>query len=344
MNTKNLTIMSTDIVGSTGTTAALNRKDYDLFRTKYDQIMVPLIEKASGDIFKSLGDGYLASFESSTNAVLAGLNIQSQLNSMIKTLHLDQRFATRIGISSGDVVIEANDRFGVPVILAGRVQSIAEPLTTYITESVFLTMNRNEISYEDLGYISLKGFEDKTRVFKALPKGEDSLSEGLAVLCTDIRGGTGLAEGGYLEQTLAAYDEVIFKQALTHNGFFRYNLGDIYLITFKKAVNALEAAVSMAQSFDELKQQQVMVSAAFQFGIDFGYIRNILGRLYGFSISRIAPALAKASNGEIVVSAAFWQKLQEENPRSTVGIKVDSFGPLRIQGYEKSIEAFALHW
>src|SRR5512136_2468099 len=147
MNTKNLAIMSTDIVGSTGTTAALKRKEYDAFRSKYEQLVKQLIENASGEIFKSLGDGYLASFESSTNAVLAGLNIQSQLKSSITTLLLDQRFATRIGISSGDVNIDQGDRFGVPVVLATRVQSIAEPFETYFTESVFLTMNRNEILY-----------------------------------------------------------------------------------------------------------------------------------------------------------------------------------------------------
>src|SRR5207248_9964857 len=140
----------------------------------------------------------------------------------ITSLHLDERYSTRVGIGSGDVTIEGTDRFGVPVIHATRVQSIAEPSSTFITESVFLTMNRNEVVCEDLGYISLNGLEEKTRVFKVELKGKSAPSEEMAVLCTDIAMFTSSVDsGGDLEGVLAVYDEVIFQEALRHNGFFR---------------------------------------------------------------------------------------------------------------------------
>lgn len=168
MNTRNLAIMSTDIVGSIETMTRLNREEYHRLRSRYEQIVVPLITRGAGAVFKSLGDGYLASFESSTHAVLAGLAIQTQLRTLMGSLNTGQSCATRIGLSSGDVDIDAHDdKFGVPVVLATRVQSIAEAFATYLTESVFLTMNRNEVAVTDLGYISLKGLEDKVRVFRA---------------------------------------------------------------------------------------------------------------------------------------------------------------------------------
>ena len=257
MATKNLIIMSTDIVKSTGTTAALNRKEYDQFREKYNQLLIPLIERASGQVFKSLGDGYLVSFESSTNAVLTGLHIQEQLKTLISSFHLDERFATRIGLSSGDVNIEGNDRFGLPVILATRLQSIAEPFSTYFSESVFLTMNRNEVSYDDLGYISLKGLQEKIRVFKAHPLAQSSSIDTYAVLCTDIADLTSMLEKYDVkvwEQLLGKYDEIIFKHVLNNHGFFRFNVGDLYLITFKQSTNALAAALAIHQEFQELSE------------------------------------------------------------------------------------------
>lgn len=313
MNTKNLAIMSTDIVGSSGTTAALNRTDYEQFRGQYDRILTPLIQRASGEMFKALGDGYLASFESSTNAVLAGLDIQAQLKSLIATLHLDQRYSTRIGIGSGDVTIEGTDRFGVPVIHATRVQSIAEPSSTFITESVFLTMNRNEVSCEDLGYISLKGLEDKTRIFRVEPKERLGPAEGMAVLCTDIGSFTRSVErdDSDLVALLATYDEVIFAQSLRRNGFVRYNLGDMYLITFKSAGDALKAATSILWQLQQSRHEP------FQLGLDFGPVRNIRGRLYGYSLSSIAPDLAH--DGVFIrTSRRFLDEWHRENPAGTL--------------------------
>lgn len=218
MATRNLAIMSTDIVGSTGTTAALNREDYDRFRARYDGILRPLVAQTSGEVFKAMGDGYLAAFHSSTDAVLAGLAIQAQLRALIEALHLDQRFATRIGISSGDVTLEPGDYFGLPVILATRVQSIAEVLTTYITESVYLTMNRNEVACAELGYVSLKGLAEKVRVFRVEARAEALPREDYAVLVTDIADFTLMAETSdhhaWAEEVLGRYDSIVFARAL----------------------------------------------------------------------------------------------------------------------------------
>jgi class 3 adenylate cyclase len=339
MNTKNLAIMSTDIVGSSGTTAALDRTDYERFRGQYDRIVAPLIRRMSGELFKALGDGYLASFESSTNAVLAGLDIQAQLKSLIATLHLDQRYSTRIGIGSGDVTIEGTDRFGMPVIQATRVQAIAEPSSTFITESVFLTMNRNEVFCEDLGYISLKGLEDRTRVFRVEPKGQSSPAEQVAVFCTDLAEFTSsVDDGANVEHALAAYDEVIFKQALLHNGFFRYNVGDMYLITFKTAGDALRAAAAIFRHFWDLQDDRPLRPYLPQLGLDFGQVRNIRGRLYGSTLSRVAPALAHVSSTRIFASRRFLDQLQREDPSAAAPTPLWEMRELHVNGVHGPIE------
>ena len=308
MNTKNLAIMSTDIVASSVAAAAFNRAEYQQFRSQYEQILIPIIERSSGEVFKALGDGYLASFESSTNAVLAGLDIQAQLKSFFATQQLDQRCSTRIGIGSGDVTIEGADRFGQPVIQATRVQGIADPWSTFITESVFLTMNRNEVQCEDLGYISLKGLEDKTRVFKVQPKGAAGGGDELAILCTDLAQATASVGAAHYEEALASYDQVVFQHALSLKGFLRYNLGDMYLVSFRSAADALAAAEGMLLALRRLPFFQC------QLGLDYGYVRSVKGRLYGYAISQVAPALAHARNEKIVASKAFVEQLTKERP------------------------------
>ena len=334
--TRTLTIMSTDLVSSTATTVALSRADFDQFRVRNDQIIPAVIASASGEIFKSLGDGYLASFESSTNAVLAGLRIQDQLRSLISTQHLDDRFTIRIGISSGDVAIDAGDRFGVPVILATRVQSIAPPGSVYMTESVALTMNRNEASQKDLGYISLKGFDEKMRVFEALPKGVHPASEDCAVLCTDIRAFTGDIDDDVpqWQQVLALYDSIVFRRGLEHKGFFRYNVGDAYWITFAAARDALDAAIAMT------KDLRPILASSFIFAIHFGPVKSVRGRLYGSTVSRVPPSLL--SKNRSAVSRAFYDKLIEEDPIKGSQLVIAERGEVALRGSVRAIEHLAI--
>ncbi len=118
-------------------------------------------------------------------------------------------------------------------------------------------------------------------------KGQGTPAEHVAVLCTDISEGTKSVDSGDdLDQLQATYDEVIFTQALRRNGFMRYNLGDMYLVTFRSASDALKAATSILWNLEQSRHEP------FQLGLDFGSVRSIRGRLYGSVLSRVAPAPA----------------------------------------------------
>src|SRR5207248_5235671 len=51
-----------------------------------------------------------------------------------------------------------------------------------------------------------------------------------------------------------------------------------------------------------------------QLGLDFGEVRTIRGRLYGSTLSRIAPAVAHVYHGAVVASRRFLEQLQREHP------------------------------
>ena len=75
----------------------------------------------------------------------------------------------RIAISTGEVTEdERGDVFGEPVNLAARLEGIAEAGTIYLTETTFLSMNRNEIPTLEVGHRVFKGIPDEVKVFRIL--------------------------------------------------------------------------------------------------------------------------------------------------------------------------------
>ena len=205
-----------------------------------------------------------------------------------------------------------------------------------MTESVALTMNRNEASQKDLGYISLKGFDEKMRVFEALPKGDHSGSEDCAVLCTDIRAFTGDIDDDVpqWQQVLALYDSIVFRHGLEHKGFFRYNVGDAYWITFATAWDALNAAIAMA------KDLRLILGSSFIFAIHFGSVKSARGRLYGSSVSRIPPSLL--SKKRPAFTRAFYDRLIEEDPIKGSQLVIAERGEVAVRDSKRAIEYLAI--
>ena len=65
------TILYTDIVGSTQMRARLGDVEADLVRRRHDEILGAAVSKQGGSVVKGLGDGILAAFGSTAEAVNA---------------------------------------------------------------------------------------------------------------------------------------------------------------------------------------------------------------------------------------------------------------------------------
>src|SRR3712207_3942516 len=120
-------ILSADVVGfsrrvemdESGALAALR----DCRRAVID----PQIGRAGGRIFKNTGDGVLVESSSATDAVSCAVDIQRELAVRNSSLAEAERLLLRIGISAGEVIIDAGDIYGDDVNIAFRLQSVAEP-------------------------------------------------------------------------------------------------------------------------------------------------------------------------------------------------------------------------
>ena len=135
----------------------------------HSDLLTPLFRAFGGKVIKSIGDAFLATFESPTQAVLSGVAIQDRLWQHNRSAKPSERLDVRIAINVGEVRLESNDVFGEPVNIAARVEGIAEAGEVYFTEAVYLAMNKAEVPSAEVGHFELKGIPGKIRVFR-VPK------------------------------------------------------------------------------------------------------------------------------------------------------------------------------
>ncbi|WP_084609874.1 adenylate/guanylate cyclase domain-containing protein [Archangium violaceum] len=166
MKTANLAIVFTDIQGFTERTSRQTLEQNQRLLKVHHDLLTPVFKAFGGRIIKSIGDAFLVTFESPTQAVLGGMAIQDRLWQHNRSVLEAERLDVRVAINVGEVRVEPNDVFGEPVNIASRVESIAEAGEVFFTEAVYLAMNKAEVPSQEVGAFELKGIPGKIRVFR----------------------------------------------------------------------------------------------------------------------------------------------------------------------------------
>jgi class 3 adenylate cyclase len=165
-STRHLTILLTDIKGFTDKTSHKTRADISTMLDEHRSVVLPLLERGGGTLIKTIGDAFLMTFESPTNAVLAGVAVQEALAKLNEGRAADDRLEIRIAINAGEVNLVEGDVFGEAVNITSRIEGIAEAGQVYFTEAVYLAMNKAEVPSSEIGLMQLKGIPEKIRVYK----------------------------------------------------------------------------------------------------------------------------------------------------------------------------------
>jgi TolB-like protein/Tfp pilus assembly protein PilF len=156
-------IMFTDIVGYTSLMGEDENKAFQILR-KNRNIHRPLIKKYRGKWLKEIGDGILASFYSSSDAVLCASEIQM--------VSKREGIPLRIGIHEGEVVFESGDVLGDGVNVASRLQELAQEGCINISGAVYRDIkNKPGINAEFIEEKSLKNVDEPIKVYKVKCEG-----------------------------------------------------------------------------------------------------------------------------------------------------------------------------
>ena len=159
-------VLSADIAGFG---ALMERDEAGMMRRLrglLDGVVRPQVTTHDGRIVKLMGDGVLVEFESVVSAVRCALDIQAAMTSRNASAPDAERISYRIGVNSGDVIVEGDDILGEGVNVAARLQSLAQPGGVALSRAVREQIaGRIEAAFDDLGEHRVKDIERPVHVF-----------------------------------------------------------------------------------------------------------------------------------------------------------------------------------
>ena len=177
---RQLTVMFSDLVGSTALSARLDPEDLREVIGAYHQCVAETIGKFDGFVAKYMGDGVLAYFgypsaheDDAERAIRAGLGVIEAVAGLnVRSVQL----LARVGIATGLVVVgdligegsaQEQSVVGETPNLAARLQALAEPDTVVIAASTRRLVG-DLFEYRDLGAVEVKGIAAPTPVWQVL--------------------------------------------------------------------------------------------------------------------------------------------------------------------------------
>jgi len=158
-----------DIKGFTARTSGQSREENQLLLQRFEKLVAPLTRLFGGKVVKSIGDAFLLTFRSPTDALHCAMAIQDWQAELNAQQPSSKRFEVRVAINVGEVRVKGGDVFGEPVNIASRLESLADGGEIFFSEAVYLVMNKSEIPSQELGTRTLKGIPEAVHVYK-IPK------------------------------------------------------------------------------------------------------------------------------------------------------------------------------
>ena len=176
---RQVTVMFSDLVGSTALSARIDPEDLREVISAYQKCVAETVQRFGGFVAKYMGDGVLVYFgypkaheDDAERAVRASLDLIAAVAGLKTRVPLQ----TRVGIATGLVVVgdlvgsgEAQERgiVGETPNLAARLQGIAEPNMVVIAKGTRRLLG-NLFELQDLGAKDLKGIARPVRAWAAL--------------------------------------------------------------------------------------------------------------------------------------------------------------------------------
>jgi len=177
---QNVTVMFTDIKGSTTFFETYGDIEGRLMVQKHNEMLFPIITSSSGRVIKTIGDAIMAAFEAPEGAVRAAIGMQQQLleYNRSKKDKKDQ-IHIRIGINTGEGLVEKSDIYGDVVNVAARVESLTEPDDILVSGPVYEHVRKtDDIICRYASQTKVKGKEEPIEVYRVV-WGEEEAVGGL---------------------------------------------------------------------------------------------------------------------------------------------------------------------
>ena len=151
------TVMFTDIVDSTRKAAALGDRRWRDLLGRHDTLMRRELERHRGRAVKTLGDGFLATFDGPARAIRCACSARDALRGL--------GVEVRAGLHTGECELIGDDLGGIAVNIGARVGSVAGPGEVLVSRTVTDLVAGSGIEFTDRGVHSLKGVPGEWQLY-----------------------------------------------------------------------------------------------------------------------------------------------------------------------------------
>ncbi len=172
--TKTITVMFTDLTGSTRLSAEIGDLPMRSLLKRHNDIVIPAIETNSGVMVKTMGDGTMSYFEDPSDAVVSAITIQREIKSFNRSLQ-HPPLLIRCGLNTGVGIVEKKDVYGDVVNVAQRFEALANPCEILLSEDTFNVVKENaSFVIKFVKETAIKGKAGPQTVYKVEWEPEDS--------------------------------------------------------------------------------------------------------------------------------------------------------------------------
>jgi len=151
------TVMFTDIVGSTERASSLGDKAWKDLLERHHAVIRHELVRFRGREIKTIGDGFLATFDGPARAVRCAQAIVEAEQSI--------GVQVRAGVHTGEVELMGDDVGGIAVHIGARVAALAAPSEVLVSGTVRDLVAGSGIEFKERGSRSLKGVPGEWRLF-----------------------------------------------------------------------------------------------------------------------------------------------------------------------------------
>jgi len=159
-----LTILFSDVEGSTALTQRLGDAGAREVLREHERIVREALRAHGGSEVKALGDGFMASFGSASQALKCAVAMQHAFAEHNETA--SEPIRVRIGLNAGEPIAEQEDLFGTAVNLAARIAAQAAGGEILVANVVRELAAGKGFLFADRGEVALRGFDDPVRLYE----------------------------------------------------------------------------------------------------------------------------------------------------------------------------------